>query len=72
MKIKTIALVASALIGAVGTTSSFAADHSCGAGSCAKKGAKSSQCDSSKENCEMQNQKKDQACGAGSCAKKSK
>ena len=37
MKIKTIALVASALIGTVGATTSFAADQACGAGSCAKK-----------------------------------
>ncbi len=72
MNIKSIALVASALIGAVGATQSFAADQACGAGSCAKKGAKSAQCDASKDKCDMTEQKKDHACGAGSCAKKAK
>ena len=71
MKIKTIALVASALIGTVGATTSFAADQACGAGSCAKKSQMKENC-TDKEQCAKDMQKKDLACGAGSCANKTK
>ena len=71
MKIKTIALVASALIGTVGATSSFAADQSCGAGSCSKKAQMKDHC-TDKDKCDMEMKKTDQSCGAGSCSKKMK
>lgn len=88
MKIKAIALAASTIIGAVGATAAFAADQSCGAGSCAKKaqmkkkpnaseahGADKRSCDMKKNmdmKTDMNMDKKDQSCGAGSCAKKKK
>lgn len=71
MKIKTIALMASALIGTVGATSSFAADQSCGAGSCAKKTHMKKDC-KDQETCTSSMPKTDHHCGAGSCAKKTK
>lgn len=78
MKVKTLALVASTLIGAVGATNSFAAGQSCGAGSCGKKPQtkkaemKKNQCLEKNSQCNIQKPKKEQSCGAGSCAKKKK
>lgn len=78
MKIKAIALAASTIIGAVGATAAFAADQSCGAGSCAKKAQmkkkqpSNNQHGADKKPCEVEMKKRDQSCGAGSCAKKKK
>lgn len=72
MKIKSLALVATALIAAAGTTAVHAApDAGCGAGSCAKKakGADKTQCGCAKKEAQCD---KDAGCSKkdGGCAKK--
>ncbi|WP_071057998.1 hypothetical protein [Pelistega sp. MC2] len=74
MKLKSIALLASAFIGSTGVAAANQAQQGCGASTGTKAEAKKDHsCGaSSKKETNAMPEKKDQSCGAGSCAKKEK
>jgi len=74
MKLKSIALLASAFIGSTGVAEANQAQQGCGASTGTKAEAKKDHsCGaSSKKETNAMPEKKDQSCGAGSCAKKEK